>query len=192
MSRSQSTSSAPATELRWKIAATWPFSDRLSSSLRVLAVRIMIGIARVSSRLRSCSTTSKPLTPGIMRSRRMRFGSRDLAISIPCCPLLALSTLKPAGFKSASMRSRFGCSSSTNVVGGLNLNRMEGGTPFGQADLNSGLINRRNRFLNDPGNPRMQIVNSGRHNRSAAAEPTRSWRDHDHTQEPAEHCAPRR
>src|ERR1051325_11125952 len=86
MARSHSVSSAPAVELRSKIAATFPLRARLSSSLSVLAVRTMMGIVRVSSSERSASTTSKPLTPGLIRASRTRLGQGDDAVDV--CRLL--------------------------------------------------------------------------------------------------------
>src|SRR5206468_5748373 len=76
---SRPTISEFATARRLRICETRPLRRRLSASVRFVAVTTMIGTSRVDSSARKASTTSKPVTSGIIRSRRMKSGRVDLA-----------------------------------------------------------------------------------------------------------------
>src|SRR6266851_6504211 len=100
--RSPSRSAAPS-EPRLRIVDTWPLRCLLSASVRCRAVRIMIGVCDVLGSARSASTTSNPVTSGIIRSRSTRSGALAFASSIASRPPDASMTSNPAGSSSTTM-----------------------------------------------------------------------------------------
>src|SRR5256885_6791197 len=113
MRRRSPTTSADPTDWRLRISETRPLSWRLSASVRLVAVRTMIGISRVEGSARSASTTSKPVTSGIIRSSSTRSGCSDFAMSMASRPPDAGSTVKPAGSSALMSQCRLAGSSST-------------------------------------------------------------------------------
>ena len=105
--------SVVATEPRLRIFETLPLRRRLSASVRLVAVTIMIGVSRVASSARSASTTSNPVTSGIIRSSSTRSGFMDFASSIASRPPEAGTTVKPAGSSARVSNVRLAGSSST-------------------------------------------------------------------------------
>src|SRR6266849_3242721 len=125
--KSWSKSVAPV-DPRLRIVETCPFSWRMSASVRCLAVRTMIGVDLVLSSARSASTTSKPVTSGIIRSSSTKSGLRDLASSMASFPPRAWMTANPAGSRILCNHSRLAGSSSTT--------RMRGFSPALRTNLN--------------------------------------------------------
>src|SRR3989442_2883885 len=116
--KSPSRSEAPV-EPRLRIVDTCPLSWRMSDSVRCLAVSTMIGVDLVTSSALSASTTSKPVTSGIIRSSITRSGLRDLVRSMASRPALAWMTAKPAGSRIRFSHSRLAASSSTMRIRGF-------------------------------------------------------------------------
>src|SRR6266566_1667070 len=117
--RSRPSRSDAPVEPRLRIVDTCPLSWRMSASVRLLAVRTMIGVDFVASSARSASTTSKPVTSGIIRSSITRSGLRDLASSMASRPPRARMTAKPAGSRIRFSQSRLAASSSTTRMRGF-------------------------------------------------------------------------
>ncbi len=73
---SKLTKSAAPVEPRRRIVDTWPLSWRISLSVNVFAVRTMIGMFLVDGCARNASTTSNPVTFGIIRQNWAKFRTR--------------------------------------------------------------------------------------------------------------------
>src|SRR5260221_10893180 len=111
--RSKLNRSEAPVDPRLRMVETWPLRCLMSLSVSVLAVKTMIGMARVASWSRNASTTSNPVTPGIIRSSITRSGIFARATSIASLPPEARRTAKPAGSSTFCSQSRFASSSST-------------------------------------------------------------------------------